>query len=109
MFGRCQAGIVLLISLIKAYGFRGGKNKITGLDIFGDNTQISTRLIGIPKSCFGVFLKAVFRRFWKLHRPKTVYEAYLAKGIGADNIHFISPIGVTGSAGSAPVVFNITE
>ena len=99
MFGRCQAGIVLLISLIKAYGFRGGgKNKITGLDIFGDNTQISTRLIGIPKSCFGVFLKAVFRRFWKLHRPKTVYEAYLAKGIG-----------VTGSAGSAPVVGNITE
>lgn len=81
---------------INKYVTGTGKNRITGKDIYGDKTQISTRLLGIPKSCIGLFVKAIFRRFWKLPRPYTVYEAYLMKGIGIQNINFIIPIGVEG-------------
>lgn len=75
-------------------------DKICGKDIYEDRTQISTRLIGIPKSLVGKYYKAIFRRIWKLPFHPVVLEGYLLKGIGLDNICFFSPIGVEGLGGS---------
>ena len=76
-------------------------DKITGLDIYGDNTQISTRLVGIPRQYYYTFLKAILRRIWRIPNSNCVYEAYILKGIGLKNINFISPIGIYGKIGNS--------
>lgn len=70
---------------------------ICGKDVYGDRHEISTRLIGIPKSKMWLFYKALARRFWKLRG--SVYESYLLKGISAQNVHWIEEIGVEGEIG----------
>ena len=72
---------------------------ITGLDIYNDHTQISTRLLGIPKSCYLYILKALIRRIWRLPNKNVVYEAYLKRGIKDENINFVSTIGISGYTG----------
>lgn len=79
--------------------FTDEKNRITGLDIYKDRSQISTRLIGIPKSCYFRFLYALVRRIWKVPNSNTVYEAYLLKGLTLKSIRFIPKIGVSGLTG----------
>lgn len=79
--------------------FTRNTTRVTGLDIYGDNTQISTRFIGVPRSCYFRYIYALIRRFWRVPNSNTVYEAYLLKGLSCDKINFIPTIGVTGFTG----------
>ena len=73
--------------------------RVSGLDIYKDHSQISTRLIGIPKSCYWRFIYALMRRIWKVPNSNTVYEAYILKGLSLNNINFQPEIGVSGFTG----------
>ena len=75
-------------------------DKICGSDIYGDETTISTRLLGIPRSLLDRYYYALLRRIWRVPKVSTVLEGYVAKGIGRNNICFMQPIGVEGFSAS---------
>lgn len=75
-------------------------DKICGKDIYGDETQISTRLLGIPKCMLQRYYFALLRRIWKVPKTSTVLEGYVLKGIGREGVCFIRPIGVEGYSAS---------
>jgi hypothetical protein len=79
--------------------FTANSKRVTGYDIYGDHTQISTRLLGIPKSCYIRYLYALLRRFWRVPNSNTVYEAYILQGLSNNNVNFIPKIGVSGFTG----------
>lgn len=79
--------------------FTKDTKRVTGLDIYGDCSQISTRLIGIPRSCYFRYMWALVRRFWRVPNSNTVFEAYIFKGLSLGKINFIPKIGVTGFTG----------
>lgn len=72
---------------------------ISGKDIYGDKQELSTRLFCIPKHQIFNFYKALLSRWWKLKGSGTVYENYLVRHIGPENISWINPIGVEGKIG----------
>lgn len=78
---------------------RWSTTNISGKDIYGDKNELSTRLFCIPKCQLFHFYKALLSRWWKLKGSGTVYENYLSRHIGHENISWISPIGVEGKIG----------
>lgn len=74
-------------------------DKISGKDIYGDKSQISTRLIGIPNSMLSLYYYALLRRIWRVPTRPCVLENYVLKGIGVDNVYFFEPIGLEGYSG----------
>ncbi len=75
-------------------------DRICGKDIYGNQTQISTRLIGIPRRFLSLYYKALLRRFWRISNSNCVLESYILKGIGLQNVHFLPTIGVEGFVGT---------
>jgi len=72
---------------------------IVAKDIYDDKTEMSTRLFGFPANKLTLIYGAILRRWWKLFNPFTVYEGYLLKGIGPNNVSWKDEIGVEGFLG----------
>lgn len=70
---------------------------ICGKDVYGNRLEISTRLIGFPYKKILLIIKALLRRFFSLLNPKVVFEGYLLKGMGLQNVCFLEKIGVEGN------------
>ena len=75
-----------------------GNTKISGKDVYGDQKELSTRLLFIPGSQFNLYYYSLLRRIHKLYKG-AVLEGVILKIIGPANVHFIDVIGVSGYIG----------
>ena len=72
-------------------------DKICGKDVYGNQLEISTRLIGFPYRSIHLIIKALLRRFFSLPNSNVVFEGYFLKGLGLHNVCFLDRIGVEGN------------